>query len=351
MPSLLTPNMSLVVPIVGQEPGPQYATDINGDLSLLDSHNHTPGFGVPIPAAAINYNADISTLDNRLLLAKSVTFTAQVSPLSGITPDIGALYVSGVDLYYNDISGNQIRITQSGGVTGTPGSISGLTPPASASYIGLSQKFVWQSGVNISAGMDNGPITIRENTLNAKGITIQSPVSLAADYSLTLPAALPASTKFLTIDSSGNINDNIAYPLKKVDQAPVGQQVSASCGLFSTTSATNVDITNLSVTITTSGRPVVICFVQAQPATSSAITVSVPNNAGDIALLRGATIIYDQIIELVGSSALTQIDLPLSIIHHIDVVGAGTYTYKAQAAVSGGGTIEVDNATLFAYEL
>ena len=38
----------------------------------------------------------------------------------------------------------------------------------------------------------------------------------------------------------------------------VGQQVSTSCANFTTTSATFVDVTNLTVTITTTGRPVVL---------------------------------------------------------------------------------------------
>lgn len=352
MPSSLTPNMSLVVPTVGQEPGPQYATDINGDLSIVDNHNHTPGFGVPVPSAGINYNADINSNNNRLKLLKSATFTAQVSPLSGITPDIGALYVSGVDLYYNDINGIQIRMTQGGGISGTPGSISGLTPPASATYSPSGSEFIWQSAVNTAAGMDNGPVTIREEVANAKGITIQSPASLGADYSLTLPAALPGSTQFLTITSAGLINDNVPFPLPRNDLAAVGQQISSSCGSFHVTSAGLADVTNLTVTITTTGRPVMLMIMADQSGTDSYFQLqsTTGSNQGtmSLAILRGASIIMDNVILVDGG----EMKIPPSIIY-LDPVGAGTYTYKVQAGIDTTNTINAffQFLSLYAYEL
>lgn len=221
MPSSITPNMSLVVPTVDKQAGPQYATDINGDLSIIDNHNHTTGLGAPIPVAAINYNADLSAMNNRLKLAKSLTFSPQSSPLNGITPDIGALYASGVDLYFNDGNGNQIRITQAGSLAGTPGSISNLTPPASVNFNSGTGEFVFQQAVNTPASLDAGSVTIRDETAGGNGITLNAPSSLGADASLTLPIP-PGSTELLQIDSSGNITPSTTFTQASV---PTGSMI------------------------------------------------------------------------------------------------------------------------------
>lgn len=365
MSVIITPNMNLPVPVVGSEPGPQYAQDINSCMSIIDGHNHTAGYGVPITPSAINWNADLTSMNNRLLLAKSVTFTVQGTPLLGVLPDIGALYVSGVDLYYNDISGNQIQITQGGGVAGAPGSISNLTPPASASYSSANSEFIWQSASNTAAGMDNGPITIREEVANAKGITIQSPTGLAADYSLTLPGALPSQQNIVTVDNSGNISDvtwnqaaNNRTRSSATTVAAGGIAISNSSGAYSVTpNAGYVDVTNLSVTITTGGSPVCIMLINDSSTSQGTLTweVSNGNTQGVMALriVRGSTDIYDTACNTLNNTANN--DLALSIppgaINHIDVVSAGTYTYKFQANVPTGSNGSINFVKLVAYEL
>ncbi len=194
--------MNLPVPVVGVEPGQQFAIDINDCMSLIDSHDHTAGSGVQITPGGLNINTDLTINNNNLIDARSLRMSVQTPPLAGVD-DLGCLYVSGVDLYYNDENGNQIQITQSGGVAGTPGSISNLTSPASASYVAADQTFVWQSAANTAANMDGGSFILRNIVANSFGITL-SPPSLASNYTITLPA-LPASQKFMTIDASGNM--------------------------------------------------------------------------------------------------------------------------------------------------
>lgn len=206
MPIVLSPNMNLPVPVVGQEAGPQYATDINSCMAILDSHTHSPGAGVQITPNGININTNLPFNDNNLTGVRTVNFNANGSSLPGMAPDLGCIYVAGVDLFYNDESGNVIQITQSGGVAGSNGSISNLTPPASASYVSGTQTFVWQSAANTAANMDNGSITIREVAANANGVTIESPTALAADYTVTLFNALPGSNQPVSINSSGQLS-------------------------------------------------------------------------------------------------------------------------------------------------
>lgn len=213
--------MNLPVPIVSVETGPQFATDINNCMSLLDQHNHTSGYGVPIPTSGLNINADLPFGNNDAITLRSSRYTAQSSPL-GVATDIGCTYVSGVDLYYNDVSGNQIRMTQSGGVAGTSGSIASLAAPASATYVSANSTFVWQSAVNTPATMDFGSAILRNISASSKGLTLNPPSAMATNYSLTLPS-LPAATSFVTLDTSGNFST-----LNQVQNAPPVGMIIAS---------------------------------------------------------------------------------------------------------------------------
>lgn len=204
MANTISPNMGLVIPGVGTEIGPNWANDLNGSLSTIDGHNHTPGSGVQITTQGLNINADLPMNLNNLITIRSIRWTPQSGILIG-SSDVGCAYVNGVDLYFNDVNGNAIRMTQGGGVAGAPGNISGLVPPATFSYISINKTFVAQSGVNIPASFDGGNVILRNITANSKGVTLSPVSSLATNYTLTLPT-IPATQTFLTIDTSGNIS-------------------------------------------------------------------------------------------------------------------------------------------------
>jgi hypothetical protein len=200
--STISPNMNLVVPAVGSTPGPQWASDLNSSLTLIDQHDHTPGNGVQITPSGLNINSDLSFQSNNATLLRTSRYAPQVAALA-LSSDIGCIYVAGVDLYYNDVSGNQIRITQGGSVSGSAGTITGLpSGTASASYAGGT--FTWQSATATPATMDQGSTIIRELVANGKGVTLQTVTSLAANYTIILPQ-LPASQKIMTLDASGNM--------------------------------------------------------------------------------------------------------------------------------------------------
>lgn len=202
--------MNLPVPVVGVEQGPDWATQINNCMALIDSHTHTTGSGVPINPSGLDINADLTFAGNNATLLRSARFQNQASTLSGVA-DLNCAYSSGAggDLYYNDGSGNQIRLTQSGAVAGTPGSISNLVSPASAAYVAASQTFVWQSAANTAANLDCGSVIFRNITASSYGLTLTPPAALALNYTITLPAIPAVSGNFLTIDTSGNISSNV----------------------------------------------------------------------------------------------------------------------------------------------
>ncbi len=200
----LSPNMQLPIPGVGSESGPDYAIDVNNCLIIVDTHDHTPGYGVQITPEGLNINSTLSFGSNDATDLRTVRFTVQGATLPGAS-DIGCLYEVGVDLYYNDGNGNQIRMTQSGGVAGTPGSISSLVAPASASYSSATQTFIFQSDALTPANIDGASYILRNLVASSKGLTLAPPNAMAADYTITLPP-LPGSTLPVQLSSSGALS-------------------------------------------------------------------------------------------------------------------------------------------------
>src|SRR6478735_1282000 len=221
----ISPNMSLTIPVTGVELGPDWANDLNNSLLIVDSHNHTPGSGVLITPAAMSIDTDLDINQKNLTSVRSVNFTSQPSTL-GLSTDKGCIYESGVDLYYNDGSGNPIRMTQSGGVAGTPGSITNLIPPATASYVPVGAKFLWQSAVNTPANMDVAAIILRNLTVNSFGLTLAPPLGLIQNYQVTLPP-LPGQTNVMTLSPSGAMG-SLTYDQVGQNMTSVGANAIAS---------------------------------------------------------------------------------------------------------------------------
>lgn len=365
MASTITTNMGLILPTVGEEAGPTYGEDQNASMLLIDQHNHTSGYGAPVPVSGLDINADLPFANNNATNLKSSRFFVQGSALSGGS-DLGCLYVTGVDLYYNDVNGNQIQITQSGGVAGTPGSIGSLVAPASATYVGATPAFVFQSAANTPASLDGGSVVLRNISANSKGLTLAPPNAMAADYTLTLPS-LPAQTNVMTLDTSGNIGSTTYNAVANARTRSVGATVgvggvaiSVSSSGYSNSTTTFTDV--FSCEITTSGRPVQICLIA--DATSSGIgatsglslSVNGSSSTGSSALLkflRNATPVSLNIMQTISGSASVNVAIstPPGALNFVDDAPAGTYTYTLQAKIAVSGAIFVTNCKLVAYEL
>jgi hypothetical protein len=207
-----SPNMSMPIPTVGVTKGPAYAADINNSLLIIDKHNHTPGNGVPITPSGLNISSDLICQNNNVTNIRASRFSSQASPISAVSPDIGEIYVSGNDLYYNDGAGNQIRMTQSGSVSGSAGTITGLpSGTASASFAGGSGTFTFLQATSTAANIDGGTYILRYPgsypTPSGNYIALQAPATLSSGYALTFPNALPGATGIMQTDTSGNITN------------------------------------------------------------------------------------------------------------------------------------------------
>lgn len=153
-----------------------------------------------------------------------------------------------------------------------------------------------------------------------------------------------------------------ALAVTRPKMAAVGQQTSSAINVSGLTSTSYADITNATVSITTTGRPVMlffsgpttgVCSVSFDNASSASIIVG-----GDIQALRGATVIGQMQMLSDGANAGTdhlRIDAPCSTFLWFDTPAAGSYTYKAQykvfaAAPSGSNSFSM-SGLLNAYEL
>lgn len=196
----VSPNMNLTLPVIGSTSGPQYAVEINNDLTLIDAHDHSPGNGVQITPAGLNINNLLDIQGNELKNTGVLNFNIQSS-----NPEINAsMYALGVDLYYIDGNGNNIRITQSGSVTGSSGTITGLpSGTASASY--SAGVFTFDAATNTPANIVMASAVLGLNSAGTNQLTLSPPSSLAGgSYQLFLPA-IPSDQAALQIDTSGNI--------------------------------------------------------------------------------------------------------------------------------------------------
>ncbi len=231
----ITPNMNLVVPTVATDPGPDWANNLNADLYSVDGHNHSSGQGVQIMPSGLNINTDLPINGNNLTQTRTVRFTSQPAPLSAAA-DVGCIYESGVDLYYNDGAGNQVRITQSGSVTGAAGTITGLpSGTASASY--SAGTFTFDSATNTPATMALGPLVLGAQVVSPSTTTLQVSASQAVNYTLTLPVTAPANNQVPISDGSGNLSWTLGI-------LPLGSVIALFdnlSGAFSTTATTVPD--------------------------------------------------------------------------------------------------------------
>ena len=199
--------MGLTLPTPTVTPGPQYAIENNSAFTVIDSHNHTSGSGLPVPSAGININADLPFQNFNAITLRSTRFTDQGTAIS-LPSDLGCVYIAGGELWYNDGIGQQVQITAGGAINAA--SIGGIggdygTSTASVFYTSVDQSYYFWQDVNLYATMETGPIVLHPLTPSPFGVTLQAFPTLSADYDVTFPNALPASTKFVTIDATGQL--------------------------------------------------------------------------------------------------------------------------------------------------
>ena len=206
-----TPYMGLILPVVSTTVGPDWATYLNTALTAVDSHTHASGKGLLVPTAGIGINADLGFGSYNATALRTARFTSQAAALA-LATDVACVYVVNGDLYYNNGAGAQIKVTSGTSLNATAvGGIGGdyVTSGASVFYTSASRLFSFQSvtspaGSIIWSSLGTGPLVIHDVAAGVtNAVTLKSPAALAASYSATLPAALPASTLPVLMTSAG----------------------------------------------------------------------------------------------------------------------------------------------------
>ncbi len=210
MSFILSSNMNLPIPTVGQEAGPQYAFDVNTSLSLIDSHDHSPGRGTQVTPAGLNINTDLAFHGNAAFDLLALTLVPQSSAATSIdTISVAPGGGTGLaDLWYTDGTGTPIQITQNGIVKVTASSITGVSYAAGTFYFTQTVDNLPTTPANLAAGF----ITVSPNSIPDSpptiGVTIQPNAAQVGLTDFVLPL-LPSplnSPSFLTIDNSGNVS-------------------------------------------------------------------------------------------------------------------------------------------------
>lgn len=394
--TFVTPLMNLTLPVVGPsgELGPTWASDLNAAFEKIDSHDHASGNGVKITQAGINITGDLNLNTNNLIGTVSSRYISQGSSLAG-SSDKSCVYVVGGDLYYNNSSGTAVQITSGSGINLTSvGSIGGdfSTSTASVTYTDATKLFLFKQSATATADIAGGSLFIYENIASAKYNKIQSATSLATDLTFTLPASLPGSTLPVSLSATGVLSSgqittaqitdaNITTAkiadanvttvkildanvtaakiatgaVTQVKMGALGQQVSSSSGTYSSVTTSFADVTNLTVTITTTGRPVRLELISDGSQSEIVLNSSTDRATLQAKILRGASTVASYAFELqaaTGTAGALETFLAPSVVSHVDVVAAGTYTYKVQAKKSSvNDSPSIDNVKLIAYEL
>ncbi len=221
-------------------------------------------------------------------------------------------------------------------------------------------------GASTNSGYDNA------TTVTTTAITSSSNVAslLYASASLSVVARLLGAVS-VAIDASGNWQSPTAIAISNIiptsgvfastnsrpssSIAPLGGiALSSTSGSFASTSTGFVDITNLSVTLTTSGRPVHV-LLSNTGSSSSRVTAASSTGAADsqIKFLSGSSTIFIADVAVTSNSTSADVSVPPSAFQTIYSPVAGTYTFKAQASsgVSTGHTVSVVECFLMAYEI
>ncbi len=150
--------------------------------------------------------------------------------------------------------------------------------------------------------------------------------------------------------------------ITKAKLAALGQQLSSSSGAFSMSSTTLADVTNLSVSITTTGRPV--CIKVISDASANASSLQIVSVVGANGVTEGIAAIFRDAVKIANVflgrgddpvPIVARVSYPVSSLETVDIVAAGTYTYKVQVALAGGSPalsqMQVNYAKLIAFEL
>jgi hypothetical protein len=177
----ITNFMNLDLPTVSTTLGPEWASDLNEALEVIDAHDHTSEKGVPVPVAGLNIDEDLDFEEHRATNLLSTQYDSRASTLTGAA-NASSIYVVDGDLYYTNSAGTAVQITDGGSLLSTPGTVQTLE--------------------GTSAGGDLA--------IAAADTFVAVDVDTTATRTITLPlaSAVSAGRLYLIKDVTGSATDN-----------------------------------------------------------------------------------------------------------------------------------------------
>lgn len=208
--------MGLIYPVPGNTDD-TWGVVLNTLLGIVESHEHTSGKGVLVPAAGLGIDGDVSWMSHAITAMTALGF-AEVLP-AAVAGYIDALFVSSVDhnLYFRNSGGTDVKIVDGdtlnvsivGGIGGDYSTVSALF-----SYDDSTKRYLAQQEGSPRpwAGIATADIDLYQKALIAGSpagnkVTLKSPDALNASYPLIFPNTLGGSpgTGAMQVDGSGAI--------------------------------------------------------------------------------------------------------------------------------------------------
>ena len=210
MPNVIvSPNMSLPVPNL-TDPGPDYATNVNASLDIVDGHTHTgaPTDGLQLDLSRQTCAGDVQLNDHNLGTSRSLEFVSQPGDLTG-SQDVNCLCVVNNVLGFNNSVGTFLPLTGS-----STAPITNFTPIA----VTTNHVILPSDTYNVIDCNAASPITI---TLPAIGAITPNPIGrwffirdtsgAAATNPITIAVASASGNTFPTSGTTATISSNFGY--------------------------------------------------------------------------------------------------------------------------------------------
>jgi hypothetical protein len=200
--------MNLTLPTVGPvssggTAGPDWATNLNTALEVIDSHDHSTGKGKRIPVAGLSINADLDFQNKKLSNLQLVGITSTASSLAS-AQNKNSIYVKDGELYWITSAGVNVQLTSGTGLNQTGvGGIGGdyTTSDASVAYSDTSKTYSFKQDSSKTGNISCGAVAIYENVASGKFSKFQQATSAPSNLTYTLPTAQPASVSLPLISS------------------------------------------------------------------------------------------------------------------------------------------------------
>lgn len=209
----------------------------------------------------------------------------------------------------------------------------------------------------LSVKVDDSSLEISADALQIKALGVTT-AKLAADAVNGDKIADDAIDSEHYVDGSidtAHLADNAVTQAKRVALNLIKSSTEID---YSTSSTSYQTVTNATLSIETTGRPVFIGLQSFDGAGAGKIRME-SSDANEttlsivLSIRRDASSIYETQMTLVGSQ-ISRGDVPCGCVFFVDEPSAATYTYDVQikgSASVGTPTVYVDNARLIAYEL